>query len=88
MNGLMAQPTPLSTARLSAAPPGRELRDELPHLPAISAVVAIAVGVVVLVGWWLAIDILKSIVPGVLTTGVSATGSTSWTSPQRRALTQ
>jgi PAS domain S-box-containing protein len=71
MNSVMAQRISESAARLSAAVPGRELRDGLPHLPAIAAGVAIAVGVVVLVGWWLGIDVLKSIVPGVLTMKVN-----------------
>ena len=67
----MAQPTPMSTAHQSAAAPGCEPRDGLTILPAITAAVAIAVGAVVLVGWWLGIDILKSIVPGVLTMKVN-----------------
>ena len=67
MNGVMAQSTPTSTARLPAAAPGRALRAGLPHLPAVAAAGAVTVGAVVLVGWWLGIEVLKSIVPGVLT---------------------
>ncbi len=53
------------------ATPGRELRLALGHLPMVAAGASVAVGTVVLVGWWLGIDVLKSIVPGVLTMKVN-----------------
>lgn len=67
----MAASIPRSTVRLPAAAPGGELRHGLRHLPVVAAAVAVAVGAVVLVGWWLGIDALKSIVPGVLTVKVN-----------------
>jgi PAS domain S-box-containing protein len=67
----MAPSIPMSTMRRAAAVSGRELRHRLGYVPGIAATVAIAVGVVVLLGWWLGIDALKSIVPGVLTMKVN-----------------
>jgi PAS domain S-box-containing protein len=67
----MAASIPMSTVRLAAAAPGRELGHGLRHLPAVAAAVAVAVGAIVLVGWWLGIDALKSLVPGVLTVKVN-----------------
>jgi two-component system cell cycle sensor histidine kinase/response regulator CckA len=67
----MAPSIPMSTIRRAAAVPGRELRHRLGYAPVVAATVAVAVGVVVLLGWWLGIDALKSIVPGVLTMKVN-----------------
>ena len=67
----MYRSIPVSTARLRAAPRGRELRHGPRHLPVVAGAVAAAAGAVVLVGWWLGIDALKSIVPGVLTMKVN-----------------
>jgi PAS domain S-box-containing protein len=67
----MAPSIPMSTIRRAAAVPGRELRHRLGYAPVVAATVAVAVGVVVLLGWWLGIDELKSIVPGVLTMKVN-----------------
>jgi PAS domain S-box-containing protein len=68
---VMAASIPMSTVRLAAAAPSRELGHGLRHLPVVAAAVAVAVGAIVLVGWWLGIDVLKSIVPGVLTMKVN-----------------
>jgi PAS domain S-box-containing protein len=67
----MAASIPVNIVRLSGAAPGRELQRELGNLPAIPGIVAIAAGTVVLVGWWLGIEPLKSIVPGLLTMKVN-----------------
>ena len=47
------------------------MRPRLSDLPSLAAVVAIVVGTIVLVGWWLGIDDLKSLVPGLLTMKVN-----------------
>ena len=62
---------PVGRVRVPPAAPSREPQHGLRHLPAVAAAVAVAVGAVVLVGWWLGIDELKSIVPGVLTMKVN-----------------
>jgi PAS domain S-box-containing protein len=67
----MTQSMTVATVRLPPAAPSRELQHGLRHLPVVAAAVAVAVGAVVLVGWWLAINELKSIVPGVLTVKVN-----------------
>jgi PAS domain S-box-containing protein len=61
----------VDTVRPPPAAPSCELQHGLRHLPAIAAAVAVTVGAVVLIGWWLGIDELKSIVPGVLTIKVN-----------------
>ena len=57
----------VGTLRAPPAAPSRELQGGLRHLPVVAAALAVTVGAVVLIGWWLGIDELKSIVPGVLT---------------------
>jgi PAS domain S-box len=67
----MAASIPRSTVRLPVAAAGGELRRAPHSLLVVAAAVAVAVGAVVLVGWWLGIDALKSFVPGVLTVKVN-----------------
>src|ERR1019366_7748960 len=67
----MAASIPVSAVRVPAAAGGREVRRGLRDLPTIGALVAVVVGAIVLVGWWLGIDVLKSIVPGQLTMKVN-----------------
>ena len=67
----MAPSISMSTVRREAAVPGRELRHRLGYAPAVAAFVAVAVGMVVLLGWWFGVDALKSIAPGVLTMKVN-----------------
>jgi hypothetical protein len=57
----------VGTLRPPPAAPSRALQHGLRHLPVVAAALAVTVGAVVLIGWWLGIDELKSIVPGVLT---------------------
>jgi methyl-accepting chemotaxis protein len=61
----------VGTLRPPPATPSRELQHGLRHLPVVAAALAVTVGTVVLIGWWLRIDELKSIVPGVLTIKVN-----------------
>lgn len=58
-------------ARIVTRLPRRAALPALKDLPGISAVLSILVGSVVLVGWWLEIDGLKSLVPGLLTMKVN-----------------
>lgn len=58
-------------ARLAKGATLREARPGLKDLPALSAALSILVGGIVLVGWWLGIDGLKSLVPGLLTMKVN-----------------
>jgi len=67
----MTQSMSVDTVRPPPAAPSCELQHGLRHLPVIAAAVAVTVGAVVLIGWWLGIDALKSIVPGVLTMKVN-----------------
>jgi PAS domain S-box-containing protein len=67
----MTQSMTLPTVRLPPAASRRELQGGLRHLPAIAAALAVTVGAVVLIGWWLGINELKSIVPEVLTIKVN-----------------
>ena len=54
-------------ARLAAGAFFRGARPRVTDLPTLSAVFSILIGGIVLVGWWLGIDGLKSLVPGSLT---------------------
>jgi PAS domain S-box-containing protein len=54
-------------ARLAAGVSSRGARPTVTDLPTLSAFLSILVGGIVLVGWWLGIDGLKSLVPGSLT---------------------
>ena len=67
----MAVSIPVSTVQVPRAAGGREVRRGLRNLPTIAAAVAVVVGAIVLVGWWLGLDTLKSIVPGQLTMKVN-----------------
>src|ERR1019366_3855067 len=67
----MAASIPVNVVRVPAATGGRAVRGGLRDLPTIGALVAVVVGAIVLVGWWLGIDVLKSIVPGHLTMKVN-----------------
>ena len=58
-------------ARLAAGVSFRGARPGVRDLPALSAVLSILVGGIVLLGWWLGIDALKSLVPGLLTMKVN-----------------
>lgn len=58
-------------AQLSDHPTIRRIRLRFTDLPSLAAVVAIVVGTIVLTGWWLRIDDLKSLVPGLLTMKVN-----------------
>lgn len=58
-------------ARLHASFARTPTLPALETLPRVSAVVSIIVGSVVLLGWWLEIDGLKSLVPGLLTMKVN-----------------
>lgn len=60
-----------SAIRLPVPAADGQLRHGLRDLPAVTAAMAIAVGAIVLVGWWFGIEVLKSIVPGVLTVKVN-----------------
>src|ERR1019366_2647180 len=65
----MAASIPLTTVRTPTAAGGREVRPRPgPGDPStIAATFAMVVGAIVLIGWWLGIDALKSFVPGLLT---------------------
>jgi PAS domain S-box-containing protein len=69
----MAPSIPLTTVRMPSAAGSREVRPRPgPGDPStIAATFAIVVGAIVLVGWWLGIDALKSFVPGLLTMKVN-----------------
>jgi PAS domain S-box-containing protein len=67
----MAASIPVNAVRVPTAAHGRGVRRGLRDLPKIAATVAVVVGAIVLVGWWLGIDVLKSFVPGLLTEKVN-----------------
>lgn len=67
----MATPSPLEAVRVLPTAGGRLVPRRLPDLSTIAAMVSVVIGVIVLVGWWLGIDTLKSIVPGLLTMKVN-----------------
>ncbi len=66
-----APSAPAARARLSDWGSRLVMRRRLSDLPAWSAAVSILVGGTVLIGWWLGIDGLKSMVPGLLTMKVN-----------------
>lgn len=63
-------PEPISP-RLAAGSAIVWRRPGIVDLPTISAALAILVGTIVLLGWWLGIDGLKSLIPGILTMKVN-----------------
>ncbi len=67
----MATPSPLEAVRVLPTAGSRLVPRRLPDLSTIAAMVSVVIGVIVLVGWWLGIDTLKSIVPGLLTMKVN-----------------
>jgi hypothetical protein len=62
----MAASTPVILARPTGVASGRKLSRGLPSPFVIAGTTAIAVGVAVLFGWWLRIEPLTSIVPGLV----------------------
>lgn len=60
-----------TTQTIRSALPLRAVRLGIRDLPTIAGAAAAAVGITVLLGWLLGLDILKSIVPGVLTMKVN-----------------
>jgi PAS domain S-box-containing protein len=67
----MPIPLPALRTRMARAIARRGSRPSAETLPFLGGVICLAVGAVVLVGWWLGIDGLKSLVPGLLTMKVN-----------------
>jgi hypothetical protein len=55
----MAPSIPVTTVPMPTAAGGWETRRGLPDLSTMAATVAVVVGAIVLLGWWLGIDALK-----------------------------